>query len=73
MTRTALVMVTVGVRVRHTFFMRRDFPMFVGVGGLGQSEHGPTAEPGNPEMALTKHGGNLVLGLPQSQAAPRLQ
>jgi hypothetical protein len=47
--------------------------MFVGVGGLGQSEHGPTAEPGNPEMALTKHGGNLVLGLPQSQAAPRLQ
>jgi hypothetical protein len=47
--------------------------VFVGMGGLGQSEHGQTAEPNSPEMAAAKHGGNLVLGFQQSQAAPRLQ
>ena len=73
MTRPALVMVTAGVRVRHTVFMCRDFPMLVGMGGLGQSEHGQTAEPNDPKMAATKHAGNLVFGFPQSQAAPQLQ
>ena len=73
MTRTAIAMLAFRVRVRHTVFMCCDFPMLVGMGGLGQSEHGQTAEPNNPEMAATKHARNLVFGFPQSQAAPRLQ
>ena len=55
MTRTALVMITVGVGVRHAVFMRRNFPVFVGVRGMRHRQKGQTDQPENTKFLANQH------------------
>lgn len=55
MARTTIPMVIVGVGVRHAVFMRRNFPVFVGVRGMRHRQEGHTDQPENTKFLANQH------------------